>query len=37
LVGRSKKVSQLGDPVLQFGQTVDQFGHVLVLLVLDDE
>jgi len=36
-VGRSKKVSQLGDPVLQFGQTVDQFGHMLVLLVLDVE
>jgi hypothetical protein len=35
LAGRSKKVSQLGDPVLQLGQTVDQFGHVRTLLALD--
>jgi len=35
LAGRSKKVSQLGDPVLQLGQTIDQFGHVLALLALD--
>jgi hypothetical protein len=35
LAGRSKKVSQLGDPFLQLGQTIDQFGHVLPLLALD--
>jgi hypothetical protein len=27
---RSKKVSQLGDPVLQVGQALGQVGHVVV-------
>jgi hypothetical protein len=27
LADRSKKVSQLGDPVLQFGEALDEVGH----------
>jgi hypothetical protein len=27
LAERSKKVSELGDPVLELGKTVEQFGH----------
>jgi hypothetical protein len=33
LAERSKKVSELGDPVLKLGETVVQFGHVLASLV----
>jgi hypothetical protein len=33
LAERSKKVSELGDPVLELDETVVQFGHELASLV----